>query len=690
MADIAKDDLLEEAKTFKQHCETWLNSAGVTGMSLMDIFRDNRARYQMQLKDSAERTKRNLSVLRSTKSTAAVDRTVDRALQDYHGDPDGISFSPRLDLTEEDSLKAKWLSEDFKYRCGNTFPFFTWHCASLTAGFTDGLEAAMVSWKKESYTEKKAVKRHFFVPEQGDPEEIPEDILNRFQHLGPDNFMSMDDEEEEECVVTDTFWIDQLDPGKNLFWDMKSPLLNLNMGRGLLVIIEKSLDDLINMAKSGTIDKVTAEDLEQYRTPGLNASTGGVVSQRSGQATTVGDPDNFDMGDLNCIPLWIYFKRVGCQWKCFFSAKGEKQLSGLKDVNDLFFRGRKVHRLPVVMGTSKLKLWEAVGRGLPETIAPIEDEWSAHRNNINDAAKMTIQGRYRLEPTSRIKVDDLINAAVFRASKGEYEKVDQNLNLSDSMRAAESINADMTELIPIGMENRQITPRGTTKTLGAVQLALGQSNEKLSVQLMVRNETFLKPLLSLIAELLMAFETDSNILRIAAIKAGFAPMQWQGTVDFRQLDFPVQVSINAGLGSMPRQQKAENALQLFDWGKMNGIRQDTGKIYRMLSSLAGFEPEQFVDKSPQQAPPKPVAEMKLAINTDFITLPIELQQFITERVLNSDMGSSPIEAKLTAAYRERQHNGMTAGGMPSASPADMTGGQEAEAMSVGGQNGSHA
>lgn len=682
MAKKENVDLLAEVNDFKTHCNDWLNEVGSSGMSLRDTILDNRRRYQMQLKDRQVRETHNLSALPSTKSTAAVDRVVERALQDYHGDPSAIAFNAKLSDDEGDILKANWLTEDFKYRCNNTFPFFTWHDASLTAGFTDGLEAALVSWKKESYKEQVPVKKYFYVPDKGQAEEINAEIYNNFKAQSPYNFQEVEDTVEQEVVVTDTFWIDQLDPGRNLFWDVKAPLLNLNMGRGVLVIIEKTIDDLLNLADQGVFDKISREELEEYQSPSLDGAP-----KFNDNQSTVGNADNFDMGDLNCIPLWIYFKRVGCQWKCAFSLKGKKELSGLQDVNKIFFNGRKVHRLPVVMGTCKLKLWEAMGRGLPETIAPIEDEWIDHRNNINDAAKITIRGRYRLEPTSRIKIDDLINAAVFRASKGEYEKIDQQLNLQDSMRAAESINADMSELTPIGMENRQIAPKGTTKTLGQVQLALGQSNEKLSVQLMVRNETFFKPLLLLIAELIFAFETDNTILRLTARKAGYQPMEWNGVVDFRELDLPVKVMVNAGMGSVPRQQKADNALQLFNWGKMNGVRQDAGKMYRMLSSLSGFEPDQFVDKAPME-PPRPVTNFDLAVKVEWPMLPPDLQNFLVQRLMASGPGSE-MDAKITAQYNEMMHNGKSASGMPEEMPQDMTQGNDAEMMSQGGMNGTH-
>jgi len=670
MAEKSKvNDILTEIGEFKEHFNGWFNGAGMKRISLRDTMLDNRRRYQMELADRDERSKRNLSCLSSTKSTAAVDRATDHALLDYHSDVDSLSFTAKFSRGELEDQRARWLTEDFHYRCDNTFPFFTWHASSLTAGFCDGLEAAMVSWRKESYTEKKIEKHFHYLNDNGTVEEVPEQVYMTGMQLHPEKFHMSEEPVEKEVVTLDTFWIDQLEPGVNLFWDIKAPYLNLNLGHACLVVVSKSIDELCYLQKMGIFNAISYKELEEYR--GLTPE----VPDR-GTTTTVADADQYDMGDLNSIPVYLYFKKIDNRWKVHFSIKGEKELSkGFVFSDDIFFNGRKVNKLPVVLGTTKLKLWENVGRGLPETLAPIEDEWIDHRNNINDATKIAVQGRYRVEPTSRLKIDDLLNNRVFRATKGEFEKIEDDFSVLTAMRSAETINQDMNELVPVGMESPMVVPRGTTKTLGATQMAAGQQNDKQSVQIMVRNETFFKPLLRLVAELLFAFETDSTILRIAAQKAGMQPPMVGGEVDFRQLDLDVDVSVNAGLGSVPRQQKAQFGIQLFDWGAAHGVSQDSTKMYRELSVLSGFKPDQFLGKP---VPAQPDNKTSLSVTAAWSELPPELQNIIARNLM---AGTGGVDAKLKASFNEQQHN------QPKAGPSDMTQGRAAEAMSEGGQRG---
>lgn len=667
-------DYLDEAKTFSSDFDTYFNGGGRDGQSVHSIIQDNRRRYQMILKDAPEREKRNLSKLSSTKSTVAVDGVVEDALMEYHADPEAISFTAKLFGDIERDSKAKWLTEDFKYRCSTTFPFITWHDASLTAGICDGLEAAMVSWRKDSYIEKVDKSTYFYLGDNG-VEQVTADLYQAGKQIYPDKFYEKKEIVEEEVSVYDSFWIDQLNPGVNLKWDFKAPLLNLDLGSVCLVILDKNLDELIQYCKLGVFDAITVAELEK-----MHGSSNEEVAVDNDK--TVADPKQYTLDSVTDIKLWAFFKKVDCQWHVVFSIKGEKELSTLRKVNEVYFRGRRVNKLPVVMGTYKLKLWENVGRGMPELLAPLEDEWIDHRNNINDAAKRAIQGRYRLEPTSRLKIDDLINNVVHRASKGEYEKVEDDFSVLTQLRVAETIQADMLEVVPANSNNPLVVPRNSTKTLGATQLAMGQQNKKLSVQLMIRNETFFKPLLRLIVELIFAFETDDTILRVAAQKAGYVAPQVGNLIDFRQLDLDVDITINAGMGMMPREQKAQLGMQVFDWGVAHGIQQDSMKMYRTLSTLAGFEADQFVSKVPVVAEP-PKTETTLAIKADWLQLPVEIQSVLTQNLMAASGGDT--KAKITAQLAEEQHNGTTQPtrtGVP-----DMTQGEAAENQSIGGQSG---
>jgi len=676
MKVVAMEDgnLLKKAKDFEASFNTWFSSG------LQQTIEDNRARYRMQMKDKEERESLGLSALPSTKSTSVVDRAVDRALMDYHTDADSISFTSRAVNDPFSDQLANILTKDFQYRSQNTFPFFTWHNASLTACFADGLEAAMVRWKKESYEIDGGVEYEL------DGEIFTEEDVSG---LGPELLSLLTPRKvKKESVACDSWWIDQLKPGENFLWDFKAPYLDINMGQSAMVKIPMTVDEIMGMSAKGVFSKLNREEVA------AKATASGSDSRYQDSGKTVSDPDEIDGGFLNRVPVWFYFHKERFQWFVTFSLDGEMILSETKPVNDVFFNGRPVNRLPVVLGTSKLKLLENIGRGLPETIAPIEDEWTDHRNNINDAAKITIQGRVRIEPGSEVEINDVLNARAFYASQGDVEFVDRQMNLIDSLRAADSLNADMNELVPVGLDNRQLVPKGTNKTLGAVQMSMGAQQEKLSVQLMVRNETFFKPLLWLIAQLTFAFESDETIFKIASVQAGVDPNQppfstfidGKPGIDFSVFDFDANVQINAGLGSVPRQQKLSNMMMVYQLAQSLGIELDGLDIVKRANVLAGFDANQFNPQRKQPAPP--AVDYKLDIKTSMLELTAldsEISAAIIQKLKEGQFSVSAV-ADDQAAINEMMHNMMS---NPSGAPVTdmMSNPAAAQGMSEGGQIG---
>jgi hypothetical protein len=605
-------DSLTRQETFNDSFGTWFDG------QLKPTIDDNRRRYAMEVEDIEERTELGLSSFASTKSTSVVDRAVERAIMEYHGEEGAISFTAKNAGDKNMDFLAAIHTENFRIRSGfGYFNFPTWNAVSLTAGFVDGIEAAMVSWKKESYTDKRTAYSRIDL-QTGQPVEISKEEYEEQQIFMPEIFF--EEEVEEEVPVVDTWWIDQLLPGENVLWDPKAPLLDADKGQCCLVKVERTIDQILEMGAMGVIDKITREELEEY--------------QDAEQGDDFESDDSPDLDEWNTVEMWIWFEKKDALWHVEFSIEGKLSLSEAKNINDAWYNGRKVNRLPVVIGTSKLKPFQPVGRGIPESIAPIEDEYIQLRNLGVDRAKQDVEGRWRVSPGSDIDVNALVNSPVVRFDQGEAEKFDNVSNSNGLNQQIGALVGDINELAPVGMESSQITPSGADKTLGAIQLALGSSNEKLSVGLMVRNITLMTPVLYLISELTIAFETDENVLKLAEARAGSkrehkgqklprtAQGQGQGMINLKAIDVPLNIQINAGLGSVPRQQKLQYMQFLGQVGKTLGVPLDGLKMFQQGSVLLGFGEDQFIS---EQTPTPKGPEMKADIKIDFDRLPPEMQ-----------------------------------------------------------------
>jgi hypothetical protein len=369
-------------------------------------------------------------------------------------------------------------------------------------------------------------------------------------------------------------------------------------------------------------------------------------------------------------------------------------LGGSKKVKDVWFAGRDVNILPVSVGYNKPKLLEQVGWAIPEIIAPLEDEHVNHKNNVSDAAKIAIQGRWWVEEGGDTNIDNLLNSRVVYGKAGaDFGSLDTNADIVSSLRADDMLNQEINELIPAGLQSgaRGVVPRGTNKTLGATQLGKMESDEKLGVQIVTRNQTFMFKVLYLIAQLTICFETDETILRIASGKAGVplptaTRMDGSEIPDLSVIDIDVNIQINAGLGSAPRYQKAQSTMQLVDWGKTHEIPIDAIAAYRQLSVLAGYGPDDLLDKTPPQPPPPPPVEHKatFAIPWDALSLTVK-DQVMQGIIAGTTAVSASVKDDTSGRMAEAKQNG---GGMMT---PDRTGqvvdgtNDAAMGMSAGGQ-----
>lgn len=618
---------LSRQKELVSSAQAWFDG------KLKTIITDSRRRYRMQLKDAKDRSSRGLSTIPSTKSTSAVDRYVERLAIEMFQDPDSISFTSKTAFDPDKDIGGRLLTQDFIYRSSGQngmFPFFTWHQASSLAGAVDGLEAALVWWRHESYSEPTEEYLHLGKP-------IDKAVYDKYRNVMPDDFQKV--KGSKKYVTCDTWWIDQLEPGLDIIWDPTVGLLNVELGQFVRLKLRRTVDQLKAMAEIGILDKakVTDETLKKYqKTPGSS------LTYTINGDKTVDNGKDVDLKDHNGIDLNVMFYKENNCWKVSFSLGDfADELSSPKKVKDVWFAGRDVNILPISVGYNKPKLLEQVGWAIPEIISPLEDEHVNHKNNVSDAAKIAIQGRWWVEEGGDTNIDNLLNSRVVYGKAGaDFGSLDTNMDIVTSLRADDMLNQEINELIPAGLQSgaRGVVPKGTNKTLGATQLGKMESDEKLGVQIVTRNQTFMYKVLYLIAQLTICFETDETILRIAGNKAGvevpMVPRMDGSTVpDLSAIDVDVDVQINAGLGSAPRYQKAQSTMQLVDWGVTHNIPVAAVSAYRQLSVLAGYGPDDLLDKTPPPPPPPPPVEHKATFNIPWEALGMDAKDKVLEGIM---------------------------------------------------------
>jgi hypothetical protein len=680
---ITPQDPLKNAQDFESQFMAWYAS-GLKGK-----IDDSRRRERMILKDAKDRTDRKLSALPSTKSTEVIDKAKDAALVEYHKDAKAISYTATSTQDTERNKMAQWLTAIVHYRMSaiGGFPFITWHESSLKAGYTDGMEAAMVYWDKQAWEDKKTVYKDNLAGTEVTADQYKQIKANwgLMQVSDPSlpafEVMFSKESVTEEVVCKDTWWIRQLLPGENVFWDFKAPFMNVNAGQACLVKLSMTVDEIMALMDKGVFDKMKREEIEQHQT--LQGTTA-----QGADRTAIATTKNSELSQCNPVEVWIFWEKINFRWMVSFSIEGKKELTkDRKPSDDIFFNGRRVNMLPVVIGYMDKYLHENMGRSLPQVIAPIEDQYIDHINNVNDIAKNIARGgRIRITPGTDVNLDQVMNGAAFTAEEGDVEFTQYNPGVMEGMRASDMHSAAINALAPVGVSSVNLAPKGTNKTLGQSQMVQGASDSKRYVQLMVRNQTFFKPLMWLIAQLEFAYETDEKILKIAAANVpGFqlpmtvSPTTGKPMVDVSVLDFDINTRINAGLGEMPDIEKMNNLVQAATLCKQIGIILDPMVLAELGMSLSGYSLDRFNPQPPPSNIPPPKLDSKLTVTAGWLDLPDEVKRMLVDKWAKGQVAT---DTKIDAQMNEMMHN---KGSQPGAQPApDMTQGEAAMGMSRGG------
>jgi len=686
MSTVSSDPLKRSTDFESQFMSWYASSSGLKGK-----IDDSRRRERMILKDAKERTDRNLSALPSTKTTEIVDKAKETALTEYHKDIKAISYTALSNQDPSKNALAEWLTALVHYRMNaiDGFPFITWHESSLKAGYVDGMEAAMVYWDKQSWTDTKTVYHDLIQGQEIDAKEYKFrqqnwlELQKQTPGLPPFDLCHSKETSTEEVVVKDTWWIRQLLPGVNVFWDFKAPYLNVNSGQACLVKVNLTVDEILALMDRGVFVKMKREEVESHKTLQGTTAAG---SDKTAFAPT----KNVELSQCDTIEVWFFWEKVNFRWMVSFSIEGKVSLS--KDPvpsDDIFFNGRRVNMLPVVIGYFDKYLHENMGRSLPQVIAPIEDQYIDHINNVNDIAKNIARGgRIRLSPDHDVNIDDVLNGATFEAEPGEVEFIQYNPGIMEGMRVSDMHSAAMGALAPAGVTPVNLAPKGTNKTLGQSQMIQSTTDAKRYVQLMVRNQTFFKPLLWLIAQLEFAYENSDKALKIAASRVpDFKPpmtvINGVPCIDITKFDFDVDVQINAGLGEMPDVEKFNNLIQFSTFCKQIGVMLNPMVLGQLGSSLAGYSFDRFNPQPPPDNTPPPKLDNKLTVSANWLDLPPEVQMGLIQVWKTGQVNT---DSKIDAQMNEMVHNG--GGAQPGASQApDMTKGPAAENMSRGGRIG---
>lgn len=308
------------------------------------------------------------------------------------------------------------------------------------------------------------------------------------------------------------------------------------------------------------------------------------------------EPDN---APLSYSQAWVvenYFRISGTDWT-FLSIGDEGVITKSERVIDKFAHGKR----PFAISKFDPEAFRVVSDGLPEIEKNLQYEVNAIRNQRRDNVGLVLNAGHYVRRGAGIQLSSLVNSRPGRIILGDSIN-DTDIRREEvaditasAYREEEVANRDLEEcsnhssnMLGVADSNR------TTATEAAISASASGEMEGYVIKAFV--ETFVRPLLEMYMDNIIAYENDERTLVEASVVTGLPPDP--------ELLARGEVIINAGMGSTNKEIKSarlqaiiDRAIQLaaVDPAFINAAKEG----FREWLPLSGFKnPARFIPAAP--------------------------------------------------------------------------------------------
>jgi len=358
------------------------------------------------------------------------------------------------------------------------------------------------------------------------------------------------------------------------------------------------------------------EDKEWKRPKGLDwknvtipESTALVRNRRHGDKADPGEneigtePDNAPFSYAQAWVVENYFRISGTDWT-FLSIGDEGVITKPERVIDKFPHERR----PFAISKFDPEAFRVCSDGLPEIEKNLQYEANAIRNQRRDNVGLVLNAGHYVRRGAGIQLQSLVNSRAGRVILGDQIRPEDIRReevmdvTASAYREEDIVNRDLEEcsshssnMMGVSESNR------TTATEAAISASASGEMEGYVIKAFV--ETFVRPLLEMYMDNLLAYENDELTLVEASVVTGLPPdpaLLCRG-----------EVIINAGMGSTNKEIKSARIQSIIDRCIQLApvdptFIQTAKKAVREWLPLSGFKnPDSWVpDTAPAQAPPQ--------------------------------------------------------------------------------------
>lgn len=558
---------------------------------------------------------------------------------------DVVNVSAQNDNDESQQASAEVMQELLNHRLTKTIPWFT----TLIGAYQDAQVMGMVISKQYWEYEEKVTKTK--VDAQHEDGTV---------YMDPETGEPVQQELEEVEVIKDKPCV-ELIPPENIRLDPASDWTNpVESSPYIIRLIPMYLGDVLermNAADPKTGQpkwkKLSAEELlataddDRYDTTRRKRSGGRQESHKK----------NHEINEFSTI--WVHENIIRKKGKdyIYWTAGTEHMLTSPQPIEKVYVHGR-----PYVIGCSVVEAHKPFPSGVVEMTQDLQSAANDIQNQRFDNVQLVLNKRYRIRRGANVDLNALMKnvpgGAVLMNDPATDVAVDSTPDVTTSAYAEQDrINMDFDELAGSFSASSVGSNRQMNETVGGMAMLSGSASQSTEYLLRVFSETWVEPVLRQLVRLEQAYETDENILAIAAEQADIFQKYGIDRVTDQLLDQELTVTVSVGVGATNPQLQLEKFMMGLNtiasipemMARMD-IEEVTKEVFGKLGYKDGarffMTEEKMAEQMAGQEPPPDPAMLKAEIDMQRLQLDgqsMQLEAQLKQMQLEYDARSKAAE-----------------------------------------------
>ena len=250
--------------------------------------------------------------------------------------------------------------------------------------------------------------------------------------------------------------------------------------------------------------------------------------------------------------VWVmrWFMRENGADKVFYTLGTEEMLTDVKDVEEVYFHGKR----PYAMGYAVLESHKALKTSMPMLLKPLQIESTALRNDRMDNVRFVLQKRWLVARGRQTDVQSLVRnvpGGVTLTSDPKTDIIESNWPdvTSSSFVEHDRLRSETDELGGNFSPSTKVANNAVNDTLGGSKMANAGAGMMTEYLIRTVNETWWEKVLRQLVMLEQYYETDEIVLSVCANKARLFPRFGISRITDMMLMNEVNVTVDASFGN---------------------------------------------------------------------------------------------------------------------------------------------